>query len=317
MRNWPLRRKGGCLLIQIQHRLSDIFYQIDGKKGLILFQGVHAISTWDVHTYKNPLQSMLVVGKSSLSNPTEIYSVEHSQSCQLSQHGSAIAKLQIGDSRPLDCKADEGAFLDAVLYTSSKHTTRTPFPAVVLVHGGPYDLVSVSFKGAAYFNWTPWLVSVGYAVFCPNSLGSSSRGGAFAAAARGAVGTKDYEDIISLVKAGIAEGTVDEQRVGIGGWSQGGFLSYLATTRPNTFHFEAAVCGAGVTDWDTICMTLVADWFGPKLLGSAPWKGDIASITARQASPFWHTKDVRDTPILILHEKEDVRTPMSQATAFH
>ena len=51
--------------------------------------------------------------------------------------------------------------------------------------------------------------------------------------ARGGVGTKDYGDVISILKAAIARGIVDPERVIVGGWSQGRFLSYLATTRPD------------------------------------------------------------------------------------
>ncbi len=92
--------------------------------------------------------------------------------------------------------------------------------------------------------WAPWLANAGYAVLSPNyrgkfwgvlililnhiqSLGSSARGEDFAVTRRGAMGTNDYDDIVSMVRAGVCNGLVDENRLAIGGWSQGGFLSYL------------------------------------------------------------------------------------------
>lgn len=62
------------------------------------------------------------------------------------------------------------------------------------------------------------------------------------------MGKKDYGDIITVLRYAVSTGHVDMERVAIGGWSQGGFLSYLAVTRPEKFHFRAAICGAGVTD---------------------------------------------------------------------
>jgi dipeptidyl aminopeptidase/acylaminoacyl peptidase len=314
----PLRSAGKYLVVQVQKGQSDILYLMNGDELSVIHESEQAISTWDVQIDDVASTPTIVMGYSSATFPTDIYSVVGNQTCPLSQYGVRISMLKIGTALPSNCKADDGTCIDGLLYTpSAKAHFRKLLPTIVLVHGGPYDRVSNSFTGAAYFNWTPWLVSAGYAVLCPNYRGSSSRGEAFAAAARGAMGTKDYDDIISLVKTGIDLGIIDERRVGIGGWSQGGYLSYLAATRPDKFHFHAAVCGAGVTDWDTINMTSVATWFGPELVGNAPWKAGIDSIAARQASPFWHIKDVRDTPILILHGEEDPRVPVSQATSFH
>jgi len=129
------------------------------------------------------------------------------------------------------------------------------------------------------------------------------------------MGTVEYDDIITLVKAGISRGMIDKDRVAIGGWSQGGFLSYLAVTRSD-FHFKAAVCGAGVTDWDTMCFTSDAPFFEAELAGGAPWMKDATSVGARHGSAVWHMKHIK-TPILILHGENDQRVPLEQAKAFH
>jgi len=129
------------------------------------------------------------------------------------------------------------------------------------------------------------------------------------------MGTSDYDDVITLVKAGISKGLIDKDRVVIGGWSQGGFLSYLSVTRSD-FQFKAAICGAGVTDWDLMSMTSDAPIFEAHLAGKAPWEDGSRKTQDRHGSPIWHMKDIK-TPILILHGEKDVRVPASQAIAFH
>ena len=97
----------------------------------------------------------------------------------------------------------------------------------------------------------------------------------------------------------------------IGGWSQGGFLSYLAVTRGD-FQLKAAVCGTDVVDWDMLTMTSDAHACEADLAGDASWDGDY--IPRRDGSPIWNMKNVK-TPILILHGEEDEPVPLSQAIA--
>ncbi|MCJ1227515.1 hypothetical protein MMC12_004171 [Toensbergia leucococca] len=304
-----LRCTKDSVAVQVQSGLSDQIHNLDGS---MLYDEIHEISTWDiVYSEEKPI---LTIAKSSAASPTEIFSVKDGTTYQLSQHGASVGKFEIGNAEPFYCTAKDGTELDGVVITPSKPSQQKPFPAVVLVHGGPYYRVTVSFH-TCWFNWTALLVSAGYTVLCPNYRGGSSRGEDFASAARGGMGTVDYDDVICTVKAAISKGLVDEQRVAIGGWSQGGFLSYLAVTRPD-FHFQAAVCGAGVSDWDMMSMTSDAPFYEADLVGSVPWETGKEDVRGRRGSAIWNTKDVR-TPILILHGEQDARVPVTQAVAFH
>lgn len=160
--------------------------------------------------------------------------------CQLSQHGQALTKFDFGKALPLDCKAQDGTLLDAILIRPSDAVDKLskelsedeakPQPTVVLFHGGPYGRITIAFN-LLYYYWVPYLVSADYAVLCPNYRGGSGRGEDHASQARGGMGTTDYSDIISLVHKGISMGLIDERRVAIGGWSQGGFLLLSSHTR--------------------------------------------------------------------------------------
>ncbi|KAI9817868.1 MAG: hypothetical protein M1827_000987 [Pycnora praestabilis] len=306
-----LRRTCNGVAVRVQSGLRDQIHLLNKS---CIFNQPHEISTWDVIFTEEG--TVIAIGKSSGSSPTEIYSVTGDNDMhQLSQHGSAIAALNIGNAQPFYCTATDGTELDGVFITPvSTSTQDKPYKTIVLIHGGPYWRSTIGFD-LPHYNWTPYLVSAGYAVLCPNYRGNSSRGEAFAAAARGGMGTTDYSDVIDSVKAGIGKGLIDENNVAIGGFSQGGFLSYLAVTRPD-FVFKAAVCGAGVSDFDMMSMTSDAPFFEAELAGKAPWEVDADSTEGRHGSAIWNMKAVK-TPILILHGEEDARVPLTQGVAFH
>jgi dipeptidyl aminopeptidase/acylaminoacyl peptidase len=69
------------------------------------------------------------------------------------------------------------------------------------------------------------LVSAGYGVLYPNYRGGSGYGEDYASQARGAMGTNDYGDVTALLNHRVKKGLVDAEKVVVGGYSQGGFLS--------------------------------------------------------------------------------------------
>jgi len=313
-----MRRVGSDVAVEVYEALSSQIHLMSNgslpnktiAKGLS-FADDMTLMAWDVHGKD---ENIVVAGVQTLNcTPPELYSLKDGELCQLTQHGAPLADIDFCDVEPFYCKAKDGTSIDALLYMP-KQKEKKPLPTVVNVHGGPYNRSTAGF-GASWSSWGPWLAPAGYAVLCPNYRGGSGHGEEFASKARGGMGTLDYDDVISIVEEGISRGIVDKEHVGIGGWSQGGFLSYLAVTR-NDFHFKAAVCGAGVTDWDMMSMTSDAPCFESELGGGAPWEVESSSTVGRQGSAIWYMKNVK-TPILILHGEKDVRVPLTQAVAFH
>jgi dipeptidyl aminopeptidase/acylaminoacyl peptidase len=103
-------------------------------------------------------------------------------------------------------------------------------------------------------NYRYLLASHGFLVLSPNYRGSQGRGTEFARTAKGGMGTLDYADIESMLEAAIKCGYANREKVAIAGWSQGGFLSAWACTRPNSI-WKAAVIGAGPTDLKSMIIT--------------------------------------------------------------
>jgi dipeptidyl aminopeptidase/acylaminoacyl peptidase len=122
----------------------------------------------------------------------------------------------------------------------------------------------------------------------------------------------DFQDVMAMVDSAIDRGIADPERLGIGGWSQGGFMTAWAVTQTN--RFRAGVMGAGVSDWNMMTMTSDMPTFEAALGGDRPWDGPGPHNAAR-LSPISYAKNAR-TPLLILHGRNDARVPVTQAIGF-
>jgi dipeptidyl aminopeptidase/acylaminoacyl peptidase len=121
------------------------------------------------------------------------------------------------------------------------------YPLIVEIHGGPAaDVQSRWNGGGGGFTATGYSVA-GYFVLMPNPRGSFGQGEAFTQANRKDFGYGDLRDILAGIDTVLARYPVDPNRVGITGWSYGGFMTMFAVTQ--THRFKAAVAGAGISDW--------------------------------------------------------------------
>lgn len=182
-----------------------------------------------------------------------------------------------------------------------------PWPTIVLIHGGPTSLWSYEFHGTRSMGWVQLMAAEGYAVFLPNPRGSMGFGTPFAEANSGDMGGGDLADILSGVDYLVTEGIADPERVGVGGWSYGGYLTPLAITQ--TTRFKAAVSGASITNWVSFhgVSTIPAFDSGFYQVDPFNWDGHYG-----QFSPMAHVRNVT-TPTLFLHGEQDPICPSGQA----
>jgi dipeptidyl aminopeptidase/acylaminoacyl peptidase len=181
----------------------------------------------------------------------------------------------------------------------------TKLPLVVLVHGGPTGVWTDSFEP-----WGQLLAARGYAVFYPNIRGSIGYGHRFVEMNRGDWGGGDFKDLMAGVDFLVARGIADPNRLGIGGWSYGGYMAAWAVTQTN--RFKAAVSGAGMSDLATEFGTedgpAYDEWFYglpyEKLEGFA------------KSSPMTYVRNVH-TPTLLLHGENDRTDPLGQSQMFY
>ena len=212
----------------------------------------------------------------------------------------------LGPTRRIRYESVDGWQIDALLTLPPHTEEKTLPPLIVHVHGGP---------SAAYTDsWSFWgqlLASAGFAVLEPNIRGSQGRGAAFSNAVLGDMGGKDFQDIMRGIDYLIRQGIVDPSRVGIMGWSYGGFMTAWAVTQ--TDRFKAALMGAGISDFHSFhAQSNIPDWdrrfIGADMLENPQAYRDRSAITYAARVT---------TPTLIVHGEKDECVPVNQAYAFY
>jgi dipeptidyl aminopeptidase/acylaminoacyl peptidase len=200
-------------------------------------------------------------------------------------------------------KSFDGQEIEAALLKPVGYDGHSKLPLVALIHGGPTgaweDRVEV---------WGQLLAARGYAIFYPNIRGSIGYGQKFIESNRGDWGGGDFKDVMSGVHDLVDRGIADPNRLAIGGWSYGGYMSEWAITQTN--EFKAAVSGAGlanlISEYGTEEHPSDDEWFY-----GLPYEPEkVAGFL--NSSPFVHLKNAK-TPTLILQGDSDSTDPLGQS----
>jgi dipeptidyl aminopeptidase/acylaminoacyl peptidase len=201
----------------------------------------------------------------------------------------------------------DGEEVEGIVVYPLNYRIGRPYPLVVSVHGGPAGVFLRDFLGMPdRYCDTLGLAERGFVVLQPNPRGSSGYGKNFRFANQGDWGGGDYLDIITGVDHLIETGVVDSERMGIIGWSYGGFMTSWVITQ--TDRFKAACVGAGVTNLMSFNGTADIPGFVPDYFSAEYWE-DLEPY--KQHSALFQVKGVT-TPTLIQHGAEDIRVPLSQ-----
>jgi dipeptidyl aminopeptidase/acylaminoacyl peptidase len=168
-----------------------------------------------------------------------------------------------------------------------------------------------SFAGTAGVYPNAAFASRGFALLQPNPRGSAGYGKEFRYANYQDWGGGDFRDIMAGVDRVIEMGVADPERMGVMGWSYGGYMTSWTITQ--TKRFKAASVGAAVTNLVSFTGTADIPGFLPDYFGGQPW--DDATLY-RARSPVFQAKGVT-TPTLVQHGEADVRVPVSQGYEFY
>jgi dipeptidyl-peptidase-4 len=182
---------------------------------------------------------------------------------------------------------------------------RKKYPVVVYVYGGPAaQTVTDSWPGRGDHFFSRYLAQQGYVVFSLDNRGTPRRGQAFLSALFQRQGTVEVEDQLNGVAWLRAQPWVDARRIGVHGWSNGGYMTLMLLARSRDA-YACGVAGAPVTDWalyDTHYTERYMDLPQANLEGYA------------QSRVMTHIEGLTE-PLLLVHGMADDNVLFSNATA--
>jgi len=200
---------------------------------------------------------------------------------------------------------NEGQRVQGWLLYPAGYDASKSYPMIVTVHGGPSAAIiprwpSVGFGGVPFS-------TLGYFVFMPNPRGSFGQGEAFVQANRKDFGYGDLRDTLAGVDAIEKKLPVDDKRLGLTGWSYGGFMSMFAPTQ--TQRFRAVVAGAGISNWQSYYgENLIDQWMIP-FFGKSVYEDPAVYA---KSSAINYIKQLK-TPMLIVVGDRDAECPAPQS----
>lgn len=203
-------------------------------------------------------------------------------------------------------RSQDGTEIEGVLSTPPDFDASRKYPLLLVIHGGPTG-TSIPTPTDQAFYPIEQFVEKGFVVLEPNYRGSAGYGEAFRRLNYRDLGIGDYADVISGVDALVERSFVDTDRVGVMGWSQGGYISAFCATYSD--RFKAISVGAGISNWITYYVNTDIHQFTRIYLGKTPW--DDLEVY-KNTSPMTYIKSAR-TPTLIQHGDQDSRVPLPNA----
>jgi dipeptidyl aminopeptidase/acylaminoacyl peptidase len=230
---------------------------------------------------------------------------------RVSRANEELPEARLGKVEVVRWNSFDGQEIEGILTYPLKYEAGQRVPLLLQVHGGPMGVFLQGYGANPALYPNAAFAARGYAILQPNPRGSSGYGKAFRYANYKDWGGGDFRDIMAGVDHVIAMGVADPERLGVMGWSYGGYMtSWIVTQTPR---FKAASVGAGVTNLASFTGTSDIPGFLPDFLGTQPW--DNLDLY-RSRSAVVNAGAVK-TPTLVQHGEADVRVPVSQGYEFY
>jgi dipeptidyl aminopeptidase/acylaminoacyl peptidase len=296
-----------------QHGLSSqvLAVPVDGSPLRVCVDTGHQFD----HVHINDLgQAALVMQDFHEPNSVYVVNLESSLSPQKVAQPSVAAYPQglLPQVQTLQWRTPDDFEIEGILYLPHDFDPGAGqrLPMLLHIHGGPMSIFQRQYVGHPYYYTPAALCECGIAVLRCNPRGSSGYGKTFRFANRHDWGGGDYRDLQQGVDTVIDLGIADPERLGICGWSYGGFMTSWTITQ--TERFKAASIGAAVTNPMSFNATADIPGFIPDYFGAEAWE----DLTFYQAhSPIFHVHNVQ-TPSILQHGDADARVPLEQGLQF-
>lgn len=241
---------------------------------------------------------------SSLQKPGEVYladsaaDLEHAR--PITSFNQLFTERDLPQGKPCRWKADDGTTVEGMLIYPPDKFEAKDLPMFTLIHGGPADADGNHFE-ADWYQWGILAASNGWLVFEPNYRGSTGYGDKFLMQIVPVIVSRPGKDILEGVDALVKDGVADPNRLAIGGYSYGGYMTNWLITQST--RWKAAVTGAGavehVGNWGNDDTTFDDAYF----LGGRPWE---APQRYHDEAAIFQINKVR-TPTHMVAGADDIR----------
>jgi dipeptidyl aminopeptidase/acylaminoacyl peptidase len=270
-------------------------------------ESLHRLTNWP-GTYSNistatrsPKVSFVY---SSLGKPDEVYLADSAtkldQAHPITNFNKLFTERDLPQGKPYQWKADDGTTVEGMLIYPPGKFEAKHLPMFTFIHGGPADADGNHFE-ADWYQWSALAATNGWLVFEPNYRGSSGYGDKFLQQIVPVIVSRPGKDILEGVDALVKDGIADADRLTIGGYSYGGYMTNWLITQ--TTRFKAAVTGAGavehVGNWGNDDTTFDDAYF----LGGRPWE---AQQRYHDEAAIFQIDKVR-TPTHMVAGADDIR----------
>ena len=248
--------------------------------------------------------SGLLVRFSSINHPAQVYlaadALHPDQLAALTQLNPIFAERAQPEWEPYTWKSKDGISVEGVLIFPPGQKDAKHLRMLTFINGGPADADGNHF-GADWYDWATLAATQGWLVFRPNYRGSSGYGDDFMLQIAPHLVSKPGEDILAGVDALVKDGYADPDRLAVGGYSYGGYMTNWLITE--TTRFKVAVTGAGAVEhaanWGNDDVTWDDAWY----LNGKPW--ETPEIYQSEAALFRMNRV--KTPTHIVQGASDVR----------
>ena len=230
----------------------------------------------------------------------------------ITSHNAKYAAATLGETRVVRWKnPTDGLTIEGLLTLPVGYQSGRKYPLLTFVHGGPASRFDEGFLGYLGHIYPPHVfASKGFAVLRPNPRGTGGYGERFRQANRNDWAGLDWIDINAGIDMVVSQGIADPDRLGLMGWSYGGFIASWALGHSE--RFKAVSIGAPVVDLLSFHGTTDIRDFIPGYFPPMP----LALDAIRKRSPLWHLKPT-SAVVLIQHGEADDRVPLSQGTMLY
>ena len=281
---------------------------LDGGRSTNVWTGAERLSqnpfTPDISVARDGKTSAVI--RQSFAEAPEVWAGPIGSWTQITNRNAQL-KPAWGEAKSLRWKMEIGDVQGWLIYPRHFDPAKK-YPLVVRVHGGPAWAVTPEWP--TRWDYVMALPSQGYFVLEPNPRGSYGMGEHFTKANVKDFGGGDFRDILAGVDAAIQMAPIDPERIGITGWSYGGYMTMWAVTQTN--RFRAAVAGAGLSDWLSYTGENKIDQWMTPYFGASVY--DDPAVYAKSA-PMTFIKNAK-TPTLVVVGDRDGECPPGQSYEF-